>query len=1044
MGIFERLIKNHVLANTTFLLVMFMGISSYLLMPREQDPTINFNWINITTVYPGAATPDVEKQITNVLEDAIKNVSDIKFVSSNSRDSISSILVRFEDTSTRIFDKRLADLRREIDSIDAQLPSAALDPFIFEITTANAFPTATVVVSALADDENLRRQAALVMEDIEQIKGVGEILENGLSDPEIHVVFEPQLLEQFAITPVALFNTIQLYYRNSSAGKVDVASSNWAVKITGSRYDLDYIGNIPIVTAQGEITLKQVAQVIQSKEPARELVSYNGNPSVLLSITKKEKQNILQMIERINAFIAQRQAVYQARGITVTLVDDQTQITRDALNVMQTNAMIGLLMVFVVTWIFLGTSISLLTGIAIPFILAGTFWFLYNAGQTLNTSVLLGVVISLGMLVDDAVVVVEAIYYRLQRGAKTLDATLQGLAEVITPVTTAVLTTMAAFLPLMLLPGILGKFMFVIPLVVTSALAVSLIEAYWLLPAHIVALNVNYKKDSNQLSNQNPNLNRIRIRIPNLDNVREIFQRKIRYYYLHILVRVLRCPTLAIVLLVMVFGGAVAVISLGKIKFDFFASDPVRLFYVNVTMPAGTELNTTMDKVIEIEHQVKKNIKQGEVRSVVSYAGQLLTQTEPLFGDQYGQVLVSLKPKTTHNRSVDEMINAMTADVSSIAGTEQTSFLRIAGGPPVTKDISVKVRGNDIVEIKRATEELKAYMRTRAEFRAVADDNLPGQNSMDLQINSAAVQRTGISPDLISRTLRLLVDGEIVTHLRHLGEKVDIRLLAASKLERIDELLEYRLPANDGSLIALRQLVTPTYGVSANSIRHYNYRRAITLQADIDKTRTDTLQANQLLQAHWRSIQSDFSGVDLDFSGILDDLNESLNSIGLLFLMGLGLIYLILGTQFKSYFQPFLIIITVPMAASGVVYGLLLSEFPLSLYTLYGVVALAGIAVNAAIVLISTANNRLQSGMSITNAIIYASRRRVIPIIITSLTTIAGLFSLATGLGGHSLLWGPVAASMVWGLTVSTLLTLFYIPLFFSLFMRPWFRKTGV
>lgn len=1017
---FPRILQNHVLANIMFVLVMVMGVSSYLLMPREQDPTINFNWIDITTVYPGASTPDVEKQVTNVLEDAIRKVSEIKFVSSNSREGISSILVRFDEISNRIFDKRVADLRREIEGVEDELPEAALDPFIFEITTDNAFPTATVVISSVADDENLRRQATLVKQDIEQLKGVGRILEIGLSDPEIHIIFDPARLEKFGLNPVELSDTVRSYYRNVSAGTIDVAESNWAVKITGSRYDLDYISSIPVVTAQGEITLDEIADVIQAKEPARQLVRYNGNPAVLLAITKQEKQNILQLVERIGEFIHLRQPIYAANGVNVGLADDQTQITRDALKIMQTNALIGLILVFMVTWAFLGTRIALLTCMAIPFILSGTFWFLINVGQTLNVTVLLGVVISLGMLVDDAVVIVEAIYNRLRRGAETLQAALDGLMEVIVPVTAAVLTTMAAFLPLMLLPGILGKFMLVIPMVVTAALAISLVEAYWLLPAHIIVMKVSFAKPSRA------------------HEIRERFQRGLRSNYVSVLVFVLGHPIIALSALVILVMGAVSMVYFDKIKFDFFASDPIRLFYVNVHMPAGTELSATLDKVLDLEAVVRSHIEEGESRSVVSYAGQLLTETEPLFGDQYGQILVSLKPKSINNRSVDEMIEAMTKDVSLIPGIEQTSFLRIAGGPPVTKDISVKVRGDDLDEIIEATNDLKTFMSGRKEFREVADNNLPGQNSMDLRINSSAVQRTGINPELITRTIRLLVDGEIVSNFRHLGEKIDLRLKAGNNLDQIDQLLEYRLPASDGLLIPLSQLVTPEFGSSPNSIRHYNYRRNITLEADIDKSATDAVKANNLIREHWETVQTRYPNVDLDFSGIVDDIEESLNSIGLLFLMGLGLIYLILGTQFKSYFQPFLVLLTIPMAAMGVIFGLLVSRYPLSLFTLYGVVALSGIAVNTAIVMISAANSRLDSGMSVTNAIIYASRRRVVPIIITSLTTIAGLFSLATGLGGHSLLWGPVAASMLWGLTVSTLLTLIYIPLFFSLFMRPW------
>jgi multidrug efflux pump subunit AcrB len=219
-------------------------------------------------------------------------------------------------------------------------------------------------------------------------------------------------------------------------------------------------------------------------------------------------------------------------------------------------------------------------------------------------------------------------------------------------------------------------------------------------------------------------------------------------------------------------------------------------------------------------------------------------------------------------------------------------------------------------------------------------------------------------------------------------------------------------------------------------IRHYNFRRSITVEADLDKETIDTVAANKRLLAEWDKVRARHPAVSLDFSGELDDIQESLDAMAALFLLGVGLIYLILAMQFRSYWQPLMILVTVPLAFAGVAYGLLVAGNPLSLYTLYGVIALTGIAVNSAIVLIDAANTRLAAGMGIIHATIYAARRRVVPILITSFTTLAGLFSLAFGIGGKSLLWGPVASAIFWGLTISTVLTLFVIPLIYLAFMR--------
>lgn len=1013
-----RLYQNHVLANLTFLLILVVGYLSYNLMPREQDPSINFNWIDITTVLPGAAAEDVEKQVTEVLEKKIRGISDVKFVSSVSRESISSVLVRFEDIPGARFDKRVADLRREVQNAEDELPAEASTPFVFEITTANAFPSATLAVVGPADDENLRYQAERVKKDLEQIKGVDRILETALHSPELQINFLPHRLEAAGITPGQLADTVVSSFRDLAAGSARVADHNWLVRIIGRDSSPEALANLPVVGASGEIPLGDLAEVVRGRGKADELVRYQGRPAVMLAITKKESANTLELVERINDYLAGHNRFSQQNGVKTVLVDDQTLITRNALDIMQTNALLGLLMVLLVTWLFLGSRIALLTTIGIPFILAGTFWVLSAIGQTLNVSVLLGVVISLGMLVDDAVVVVESIYYRLQRGAAVLPATLAALKEVVAPVTTAVLTTMAAFLPLMLLPGILGKYMMIIPLVVTIALAISLVEAYWMLPAHITAMKLDFKRPSRLQHRRTEALHWIRVK------------------YTRLLVRALRWPKSILLGMVLLFVGAVGVTASGQIKIDFFASDPIRLFYVTLEMPPGTPLEKSLEKVLEVEQKVRRQIRPGEVRNIISYAGQQFTETAPFFGDHFGQIMVALNPREGEMREVDEMIESMRASVMATAGPSKLSFLRLAGGPPTTKPIIVKVRGDDGDEIRRAAAALKAILTTDPAIRDITDDDSRGQMELQARVNQDAARRAGINPAEVMRTLRLLIDGEVVAKMQDQGEELEVRVRARPRtLQNIMEPGNYTLPLADGGRIALKELLDTTTAVSLGNIRHYNFRRTITVEADIDKSLTDTVAANKRLLAGWEKIRQDHPTIDLDLTGELDDIQESIDSILVLFLFGIGLMYMILGTQFKSYFQPMMIIATVPMAFTGVVTGLWITDNPLSLFTLYGVVALSGIAVNAAIVLISAANERLNRGMSVLHATLYAARRRVIPILITSMTTIAGLFSLATGLGGHSLMWGPVATAIVWGLLLSTVLTLFVVPLLYRIFM---------
>ena len=1017
---FRSFLQNHVLANLTFVLVLVLGITTYVFLPREQDPAVNFNWIAITTLLPGAAALDVEKRVTDPLEEVIRKVPDMRFVSSTSREGTSSILVRFNEISDRVFDKRVTDLRREIQNKTDELPEEAFDPFILEITSGNAYPTASLVVTSAASDENLRVHAERIKKDLEQMKGIDRIDSTALYDPELQVLFEPETLHKYGIKPGDIADTVRSYYQDISAGSRQVHDEEWFIRLTGSQADPEYLSSLPVVTSLGKVRLGEIAVVQRGREKADRLVSFNDNDAVMLAVFKKSNTNTLKIVEKLNDYIEDRNQTSDITGVRLTLIDDATELTKKSIRIMQNNALLGLLFVLFVTWLFLGLRIAFLTSIGIPFILAGTFWALGILGQSLNVMVLLGAVISLGMLVDDAVVVVESIYERLNHGVDRMTACIDSLKEVFAPVTAAVFTTIAAFSPLMLMTGIMGQFLKVVPLVVTIALLISLVEAYWMLPAHVLASKAGFSQNSN------------------IHSMRRRFTHNLQLKYVRTLIKVMRYPKASIGVVLLAFLLALSVVIGGIVKFDFFASDPQRKFYVNVEMPPGTPLEATLQTTLEIESRVREKVRPEELRAMVSYAGQLFTETEALFGDQYGQIIVSLAPDIDNEfRSVDDVLDVIRNTVSDHPGPLNISFYRIAGGPPVAKPVSIKVRGDDLQQIASAAERLKDILRSIPAIHDITDDASKGRNELNLVFDMNAVRDSGLTPADISRNLRLLVDGEIVASMQDKGEELEVRVKAVEhELNDINQVLRTAIALQAGGARPLNTFLNSSTGQGPGNIRHYNFRRAITVEADLDTKLMNTVQANDLIKEKWSEIAGQYPENDLNFSGQLDDLQESLDSMLLLFMFGVLLIYVILGTQFKSYFQPFIIISTMPMAFTGVTLGLLLTGNPISLYTVFGLIALTGIAVNAAIVLISAANDRLKAGMTITHATIYAARRRVIPIVITTLTTIAGLSGLALGLGGTSLIWGPVATAIVSGLAFSSVLTLFAIPLLYRLFVK--------
>lgn len=1024
MNLVRTLLTNHPLVNILFTVVLVMGAASYLQMPREQDPEINFNFVSIETVLPGATAADVESLVTGPLEDALRKVRDIKFVSSTSRENSSVILIRFRELSDRDFDKRIADLRREIQSkANDELPDDAEDPDILEITSSNGFPTATVVVTGQADDERLRRQGKLIKEELERLTGVDQVNAFGFNEPELHVEIDPRALAAHNLSSIDVAEQLRAAYRDVSAGRIEVGNDAWLLRVTGKTADPEVLAQFllsPPGSDQVKVRLDSVARVVRGHKESIQLVSFNSMPAISMAISKVSFTNTLELVDRINRYIEEKNTELAGTGIALVLSDDQTVQTRKAISVMQTNAMLGLALVLAVCWLFLGFRIAAFVTMGIAFSVAGTFWVLNIAGHTLNVSVLLGVVIVLGMLVDDAVVVVEAMYYRLQRGQEAIEAALDALSEVVRPVTSAVFTTVSAFLPLMLLPGILGDFMLVVPLVVTIGLLVSLVEAYWILPSHVIGTSRNAPPKSDPLLHW-----------------RGRWTHSVRVRYTKALAYVFRRPKRFFAAGALAFVLSGVAFSTGAIKVNFFTLDPLRMFYINVDMPPRAPLEETLAQTIRIEERIRPLIPQAEVRAITSMSGIKFTDAEILYGDNYGQIQVSLNPKERDSRSVSEVVDSIRDVVLQTPGEATLSFFELSGGPPTASDIEVRVRGDDFATLRAATGRLKQIVAGIDGAENVVDDDVPGRYELTLDLDYRAIREAGLNPGDVARMLRLHVDGEIIAFTRDQGEKLELRVKGPERrLSDIDAVLDDPILLPGGGTTTFAALTTQSVTQNSGSIKHYNYRRSIKVTADLAGESSNTVAAVNFIRDEWAKANADFPNIDLDFSGQFEDIEESLDAMGILFLFGMGLIYLILATQFRSYFQPLLIIVSVPMAFTGVSFGLFVTQQPMSLFTLYGIVALTGIAVNAAIVLIDATNSRIAAGMRPLHAVIYAARRRVIPILMTTMTTIAGLFSLATGLGGKSLLWGPVAASMVFGLFVATTMTLFLVPVLFRLFIR--------
>ena len=919
-SLYQQFLQHHVLANLTFVLILVMGFLSYTAMPKEKDPSMNFNWIQINTVLVDASPEDIEKRITDPLEEGIAKVSDIRFISSSSRESMSSILVRFEDLDDRIFDKRIADLRREIQHIEnTRLPEEAESPLILELTSSSAFPTATLVLQGKAYDENLRFYAQALDKEMERLSYIERVDLLGSSDPELIVEVDIERLTGLGLSPAIVAQTIQTQFKDTAAGTMNIEDQQWLISVKGTSSDPEYLAKLPVLGIEHQVVLGDIATIYMGQDKLSTKSLYNNRPAIILSVFKKDNINTLKMIDDLKLFIESKNQLSKVTGVSLTLLDDNTLLTRKAMSIMQNNALIGLSLVLLVTWFFLGPRIAFFTTIGIPFTLAATFWILHGLDQTLNNAVLLGVVIVLGMLVDDAIVVVESMYIRMRQGIDATQAAVEAIKEVISPVTASVLTTMAAFLPLMLLPGIIGKFMLVIPLVVTIALAISLIEAYWMLPAHIIASKPDYSSGKSGLLNtsqlntsqfKNSQFKRSRMQV-----FRESFTHKLKITYIRFLVASLRRPKIMLFSLFLLFCSAVYALQSGKILINFFAGEPFPLIYVNVKMKEGTPIDYTLKKVQQLEHNIKIVLERDDYREMASYAGFYFTQVEPLFGEHYGQIILSLPDTSSDDLKI--IHDKLNRQFESMNGVEEMSLLQLEDGPPVSREISMKVQGAEFRLIQNAVADIKLFFEQRDDIENVTVLDSSGTMELALRLNQDAVHRAGLSPSQIMRDIRILAGGEIVSSFQYRGEEVHIRVKAglntfsddslstAVSPKMISNWLQTPISFFDKQSekvlsIPLSELVHETYQLSRSNIRHYNLQRVVLIEADIKAGGPDTLEMNHLIQAHWQKIKVKHPGVSLDFSGQLDDLEETLDVMPYLFLMGIGLIYLILSWALSS------------------------------------------------------------------------------------------------------------------------------------------------
>ena len=1015
MSIPKLSVSNPVLANLLMIVIIVFGVYAWIVLPRELTPEISFQSATVTTFYPGASSEDVEKLVTTPIEDAIEeNANKTDIIVSISSEGRSLITVQFEEMSDREFDKEFQNLRMAVDRVN-DLPAEILDePQVLEIDTSSGFPMLTIVVGGEILEDQMRDIAENLKDEILEIKNVAAVRLAGVREREIWVEVDPDQLKAYRLPIEAVINALKTHNLNLPAGTLEMGTSEYLVRTMGEFNNLTEIENtiIRVRPTGTPLRVRDVATVSDTYEKPRTLSRVNGQPSISLSAQKKTEGNTIKLVKQIRELVEQRKQNLP-EGTELSVVNDYSVILQERLGILQNNAVFGIVLVIVLLYIFLGWRNAFFAALGIPVAFMATFFFLHWSGYTLSGVTLFGLILVVGIVVDDAIIVIENVFRRIQEGISPKEAAITGAQEVAWPVFAASLTTIAAFGPLMFMSGTSGQFLRIVPITAILVILASLFEVFVILPSHIAEWGKAQSREQR----------------------RHVWFDRIRRRYVRILKGTIRWRY-AVVCGVLAFGILVSIGAFSQLERQLFPGEDFPQFYIKAEMPPSFGLKETSAVLAKVE-EVAMSLPSDERIAVVTNIG-LITPTSLLEGSSVrsntGEVLVELVPKDQRVRSTDEIIAGLRGKVEAISGIEKLTFDKMAGGPPQGTDVEVKVKGERFEPLEKIADSLKEKLYQMDGVYDIRDDFVTGKSEIRLRVKEDRAYQYGLNIFQIAYNVRNALEGNITTTYRDADESIDVVVKYDSDdLQTIANLEELLIPTPNGTMVPLRDVVEAQEEGGYSEIRRFENERAITVSAAVDNDKTSAFAVNQVLIQAFKDIESLYPGYRLDFRGVFDQINESFGELGKLFVVGILIMYVILGAQFKSFIQPVIILFAVPFGFMGAMVGLLIIGAPLSMVALFGTVALAGIVVNDSIVMIDFINQYRARGYNKWRAILKGGSVRLRPIILTSVTTIFGLIPMAIGLGGKSPIWMPIAYTIIFGLSAATLLTLFAMPALYAI-----------
>ena len=1045
LAIIEFFLRRSIFGNILTVILIGWGIYVGLTINREALPNIDFDIVLVTTVFPGASPEEVEKLITNPIEDQLKSVEGIKEIRSSSIENRSGITVII-DPDTKNPRKVVQDIRSAVDRV-TDLPADVDKPLVLEITSSL---TPVIEVSLFADENKidyrtLREQAEILENALKQIDGVARIDRRGWLNREYIVKLDPIKIKNNYVGIEQILAGLKQRNINFPGGEVIINGASQVLRTVGELLEPQDIENFFIRSnelGQG-IRIRDVGKVVDGFEEPLYIYRTNGKIAIDLIVLKKEKGDIIRVVEEVKK-VANNYKQKLPEGIEVEFINDLSYYVKRRLNVLFNNAIGGFILVVGALFFFMGWRTALMVALAIPVSLGAALIIFSALGVTLNLISMVGMIIVVGILVDDAIVVSENFYRYLEEGYSTLEAAIKGTSEVVAPVFASVITTIVSFAPLLFVTGIFGKFLFTIPLVVIITLSASLFESFFILPSHLYDIN-KYASHENEIKGESGYFYRFR---------KKIYEPALAWVINH------RWQTL-IALVVLFITSIVLQVTVGKFK---LFTGAIEAFIIKMKADPSTPLED-MDRFNQYISKYVETLPKEEIENFRTATGIVQQNpTDPFTkrGSNYAMAIIYLTPENKRKRSGEEIVNQVREEISWLldakfkdnANLKQNPYKPkifpefmnlsgklenlqvdlIRGHPPTGKPVAIEIRGKDYDVLEKIGEEFKERLAKIKGVQNIDDDHELGKKEIHLKIDELTAAITGVSVENIALAVNTAFRGTAPTTIKKGTEEIDVRVRFDDSYHKNIKTINHIYVLNTmGQLIPIKPLVKFETKQGYVALNHIDADRSLIVLADIDEKTTTSAQVNKEIQKFMNQIIEKYPGYTVKLGGENKDTEESLESLRKALIVGVLVNFLILSSLFGSILLPFTILMTIPFAIIGVILAFIAHGQPISFLALVGFVGLSGVIVNGAIVMIDFAQSLRKNNpnMSIEEVALKAGSMRLRAVILTTLTTVLGLLPTAYGIGGRDPFLVPLALAFAWGLMFSTLLTLFIIPVLY-------------